>query len=144
MKFDPYQHKEKYLSWKKSLNGAIPGISEINSKIVLEYLFDMEHGLNVASVSKKGSRSYPRLNNLKQRFIFLVKQFEERYKLEDITQVTERILHDFFTGMKNGNIKRLDGKTYQSPADYVKIFKAFWHWHQKVHRKKGIEIQDIT
>lgn len=42
MKFDPYQHKEKYLSWKKSLNGAIPGISETNSKIVLEYLFSIE------------------------------------------------------------------------------------------------------
>ncbi len=40
MKFDPYQHKEKYLSWKKSLNGTIQGISKINSKIVLEYLFD--------------------------------------------------------------------------------------------------------
>lgn len=144
MKVDPYKHKLRYLSWKKSLNGAIPGISAMNSKIILEYLFDMEHGLNVASVSKKGSRSYPRLNNLKQRFIFLVKQFEERYDLEDITQVTEKILHDFFTGMKNGEIRRLDGRMYQSPADYVKIFKAFWHWHQKVHRKKGVDIYDIT
>ena len=144
MKIDPYQHREKYFSWKKSLNGKIPGLSEANSKIIIEYIFDMEHGLNVASVSKKGARSYPRLNNLRQRLIFLIKRFEERYQLEDITQVSERTLHDFFTGMKNGEIKRLDGRMYQSPADYVKVFKAFWHWHQKVHRKMGVEVQDLT
>lgn len=144
MKVDPYKHKERYLSWKTSINGKIPGLSEKNSKIVFEYILDMENGLNVASVSKKGARSYTRLNNLKQRMIFLIKQFEERYNLNDITQISERILHDFFTGIKNGAITRLDGKTYQSPTDYVKIFKAFWHWYQKVNRKQGKEVQDLT
>jgi len=144
MKIDPYKHKEKYLSWKASFNGRIPSISEVNSKILYEYILDMENGLNVASVSKKGARSYSRLNNIKQRLIFLIKQFEERYNLTDVTLVSERILHDFFTGMKNGAITRLDGRTYESPTDYVKIFKAFWHWYQKVNRKQGKEIQDLT
>jgi len=144
MKIDPYKHKERYLSWKASVNGRIPNLSEENSKIVLEYIFDMENGLNVASVSKKGARSYTRLNNLKQRVIFLIKQFEERYALTDITKASEKILHDFFTGIKNGTITRLDGKIYESPVDYVKIFKAFWHWWQKVNRKKGVEIEDLT
>ena len=144
MKIDPYKHKERYLSWKTSVNGRIPNLSEENSKVVLEYILDMENGLNVASVSKKGARSYTRLNNLKQRMIFLIKQFEERYALTDITKVSERVLHDFFTGIKNGTITRLDGKTYESPVDYVKIFKAFWHWWQKVNRKKGVEIEDLT
>ncbi|MGY4884127.1 MAG: tyrosine-type recombinase/integrase [Nanobdellota archaeon] len=144
MKIDPNNYKEKYLTWKISIKGRIPGVSEENSRLILEYLLDMENGLNVASVSKKGSRSYARMNNLKQRAIFLTKIFEERYNLTDITKISERILHEFFTGMKNGTIPRLDGKTYQSPTDYVKIFKAFWHWHQKVNRKNGIEIQDLT
>jgi integrase len=144
MKIDPYKHKEKYLSWKASFNGRIPSISEVNSKILYEYILDMENGLNVASVSKKGARSYSRLNNIKQRLIFLIKQFEERYNLTDVTLVSERILHDFFTGMKNGAITRLDGRTYESPTDYVKIFKAFWHWYQKVNRKQGKDIQDLT
>ena len=144
MKIDPYKHKEKYLSWKQSLNGKIQGISEVNSSLVLEYIFDMEKGINVSSVSKKGSRSYSRLNNLKQRLIFLIKQFEMRYQLTDLTQISERTIHDFFTGLKNGTISRLDGKTYRSPTDYVKIFKAFWHWYQKVNRKNGKEIPDIT
>lgn len=144
MKNDPYNHKEKYYAWKNAINGKIPDISKENSKIILEYIFDMENGINVASVSKKGSRSYPRLNNLKQRLIFLVKQFEERYNLYNITQISEEIIHNFFTGMENGTIKRIDGKQYKSSADYVKIFKSFWHWWQKTNRKKGIKIEDIT
>lgn len=136
MKIDPHNYKEAYLNWKNSINKYIPDISERNSELILDYLFDMEQGLNVASVSKKGSRSYARLCNLKQRLIFLTKLFEVKYNLIDITQISERILHEFFTGMKNGTITRLDGKTYQSPTDYVKIFKAFWHWWQKVNRKK--------
>ncbi len=144
MKIDPYNHKETYFAWKESLDKTIQGLSEKNSKLIKDYLFDMEHGLNVAKGSKKGSRSYSRLNNLKNRMIFLAKHFEKRYNLKDITKISERELHDFFTGMRNGTILRGDGKQYKSPADYVKIFKAFWHWHQKVNRKKGIEIQDIT
>ena len=46
--------------------------------------------------------------------------------------------------MKNGIVTRYDGKTYKSPADYIKVFKAFWHWYQKVNRKQGREIQDLT
>ncbi len=144
MKIDPYKHKERYLSWKNSVKAEGLGISKENSKLFFEYLFDMEQGINVASGSKKGARSYVRLNNLKQRILFLIKVFEERYNLKDITKVGERELHDLFAGMRNGTIKRQDGKQYKSPSDYVKIFKAFWHWHQKVNRKKGITIYDIT
>jgi hypothetical protein len=144
MKVDPYNHQEKFLAWKDSLKGNIPEISEINSKIFLEYMFDMEQGLNVASGSRKGARSYVRLNNLKQRVLFLIKIFEKRYNILDITKITERELHDFFASMRNGTFTRLDGKPYKSPTDYVKIFKAFWHWHQKVKRKEGNTIYDIT
>ncbi len=138
MKIDPYNHKEKYLEWKTSINGRIPALSEQNSRIVLDYIFDMEQGLNVASGSKKGSRSFIRLNNIKQRIIYLMRQFEKKYNLTDVTLVSERILHEFFTGMRNGTVTRFDGKPYRSPSDYVKVFKAFWHWHQKVNRKKDL------
>jgi len=46
--------------------------------------------------------------------------------------------------MEKGIIKRQDGNNFMGTHTYVKIFKAFWHWHQKVQRKKGIEIKDIT
>lgn len=144
MKIDPYQHKERFHAWKESVSNGIPGISELNSKIILEYVFDMEHGLNVSCKNKKGSRSYTRLNSLRQRMIFMAKKFEEIYSLDDITKITEREIHGFFSGMRNGTMQRVKGGTYKDPANFVKIFKAFWHWHQKVHRKQGIDIDDIT
>ncbi len=144
MKIDPYDHQKKYLEWKVKIGNRIPNLSEKNSRIVLDYVFDMEHGLNVASVSRKGARSFIRLNNIKQRVIYLVKQFEDRYGLVDVTQLNERTLHEFFTDVKNGVIKRYDGQVYKSPADYVKIFKSFWHWHQKVNRKRGVDVEDIS
>jgi integrase len=144
MRIDPYKHKERYLKWKESAKGKISGVSNKNSELIWNYLIDMEHGINVSNGSRKGSRSYNRLNNLKQRMIFLIKLFEDRLDLGDITKVEERQLHEFFSKIRNGEIKRLDGKTYKSPADYVKIFKAFWHWWQKLNHKKGIKIEDIT
>lgn len=144
MKVDPYKHKERYLSWKESVENGIPELSKENSKIILDYIFDMEHGLNISGKNKKGSRSYTRLNSLRQRMIFLSKRFDEIYDVKDITKITERELHMFFGGMRNGTIKRVDGGTYKDSANFVKIFKAFWHWHQKVNRKNGIDIEDIT
>ena len=46
--------------------------------------------------------------------------------------------------MRNGVIKRQDGRKYRATRDFVKIFKAFWHWYQKVARKAGKEVGDIT
>jgi len=72
MKRDPYKHQEKYLLWKERIDevGYIEGITQKNSDLILKYIFDMELGMNVSRKSAKGSRSYIRLNNLKQRMIF--------------------------------------------------------------------------
>ena len=144
MKIDPYKHKECYLAWKEKVKGGIQNISKKNSSILLKYLEDMECGLNVSMKSKKGARSYPRLNTLRQRLNFMFKKFEERYELYDITLITEQHLHSHFSGMRNGTIKNLRGKQYKSTVDYVKIFKSFWHWHQKINRKTDVKIPDIT
>ncbi len=144
MKIDPYNHKERYLKWKENLKNKILSLSDENSQTILNYLEDMENGLNVANGSKKGARSYIRLNTLKIRLIFLANQFQERYDIKSIIKINERQLHNFFTGMRNGIITKQNGEPYKSVVDYVKIFKAFWHWHQKVNRKDGIKISDIT
>jgi hypothetical protein len=70
MKIDPYQHKEKYLAWKNSLNGKIEGINGENSAVILAYLNDMERGINVASGNVKGTRSYCRLTSLREDTYF--------------------------------------------------------------------------
>ncbi len=144
MKIDPYQHKERYLKWRKLVENGIQGISEFNSNLILRYLDDMENGINVSSVSARGSRSYIRLNTLREKMIFFSKKFGECYNIDKITEISEDDLTEFFSKMRKGIIKRNDGKIYSSVGYYVRVFKAFWHWHQKVNRKKGIEIRDIT
>ena len=144
MKLDIFKHEQRYLNWKnKYLNLDIEDISKENSDIIKRYIFDMENGINISAMSAKGSRSYIRLNNLKQRLIFLAKGFEEIAN-SNLDELKEEEVFKFFNGMRNGEIKRKDGKEYQSVADFVKIFKAFWHWQIKVARKTGNEIQDIT
>jgi len=144
VKIDPYKHKERYIKWKKESKKGIPEISKYDSDLILKYLEDMEMGLNVAGSTKKGSRSYVRLNSLKIRLISLSRRFKEEYGIEKITDVIESQVHKFFTGMRNGTILKQDKKPYKSTGDFVKIFKAFWHWWQKINKKRGIEILDIT
>jgi integrase len=143
MKIDPYKNKEKYIIWKEKVKDLIPGISKENSDIILQFIFDMENGLNVSKASKKGARSYTRLNNLRQRLVFLVKHFEKRFH-KSITELTAEEIVTFFNNMRNGTIKREDGKQYQSIIDFINPFKSFWHWHMKVSKQKKIDIQDIT
>ncbi len=144
MKIDPYNHKERFLEWKKETKSRIPEISKENSDIILKYLEDMERGINVSSSSVKGSRSYARLNSLKSRLVFFAKQFEDIYRINKITEITEEQLITFFSNMKNGTIKKFNGREYKSLQTYTKIFKAFWHWYQKINKKDGKEILDIT
>jgi len=144
MKIDPYKHKERYLKWKEEANGNISNIDKESSDLILRYLNDMEMGANIASGSVKGSRSFIRLNTLKDRLCFFAKKFAEKYSLKKIVDISEEQLLIFFSEMKNGTLKRKDGKTYISIETYAKAFKAFWHWYQKINKKKGIEIPDIT
>jgi integrase len=144
MKIDPYKHKERYLRWKELVNDGIPNISEENSKIILQYLNDMEIGVNISSVSTKGSRGYNRLNTLRDKLIFFSKKFKTSFNLGCIADITEEQLFQFFSEMDKGIIKRQDGQNFIGTHTYVKIFKAFWHWYQKISRKKGIDVRDIT
>ncbi len=143
MKIDPYKHKERYLSWKEKVRNGITGISKKNSDLILQYISDMENGLNVSVESVKGPRSYVRLNNLKQRLIFLAKQFELHFNAA-LEEINEEQVVKFFNNMRNGTIRRIDGKQYRSIVDYINPFKAFWHWHMKINKKTHIEIPDIT
>lgn len=145
MKRDIYKHEERYSNWKKKIKDTnIEGISKENSNLIKKYIFDMETGLNVAVKSVKGARSYIRLNNLKQRMIFMTKEIEQRLSVSFLGNLTEENITIFFNSMRNGQMKRKDGQVYQSVGDYVKVFKSFWHWYMKVNRKANIDIQDIT
>jgi integrase len=144
MKLDPYKHQERYLKWKELTREGIPSISKENSDLIKQYLGDMEKGLNVSSESSKGPRGFSRLNNLKDKMIFFSKNFEKRYSVKKLTEITEEQLFVFFSDMRSGIFKRENGANYKTIDTPARIFKAFWHWHQKINRKNLIEIQDIT
>jgi len=58
MRIDSYKHKERSLQWKESVKNIIPDISKENSDIILDYIFDMEHGFNISNKNKKGYHSF--------------------------------------------------------------------------------------
>jgi len=144
MKKDPYNSKEAWNNWKARNPDGVKGISKIDSELLMHYLNDMEKGFNTSLLSKKGGRSYIRLNSSRTKLIFLVKSFEERYKIDHIGKLGEEQLIEFFADMRNGTIRRIDGGIYKSIRDFTKTFKAFWHWYQKISKKGGIDIPDIT
>ncbi len=144
IKIDPYNHKERYLRWKEEVKDGIKDLSPKNEQTLKKYLSDMENGLNVAFLMKKGPRSFIRLHTLRIRIHFLMKLFQERLNLTDLTQVNEEQLHILFRELRTGVIRKQNGEEYLSAKDYARDFKAFWHWHQKINKKQGIEIKDIT
>src|SRR3989344_3263386 len=144
MKLDPYGHTRQYFAWKEKNKGSIKDVTKENFELIFQYLGDMEKGINIANGSVKGSRSPCRLNSMKSHLVFFSKKFKELYNLNSLTKITEDQLMGFFANMRNGTIRRVDGQVFVSPGDYVKSFKSFWHWHQKINKKNGISILDIT
>ncbi|MFH1326991.1 MAG: tyrosine-type recombinase/integrase [archaeon] len=138
---DPYNHKKTYENWKKTK--TIKGLNEKNCKIVIDFLNDMALGLNISKVSKKGARSPVRLNTLRGRLSFVIIKLQER-GVKDIIKVSEKDLHKLFEDMRTGVLKTRTGTAYKSTRDYVKVFKTFWHWYEKVMRKKGKLVNDVT
>lgn len=145
MKRDPYNSKQNYERWIKSIEGkkAISGLSEINSQLLISFIKDFRIGINIPNKSVKGERSFIRLNHLRQKVIFVIKKIES-FGVLDIRKVSAEYLHRLFSEMRSGIISTRFGTPYKSTGDYVKDFKTFWHWFQKVEKKKGNLIPDVT
>lgn len=139
-KADPFKNKQRWEKWKKKLNVSTRynnSISKINKDLIIEYLLDMEAGYNSA---RKGKLSYIRLNTIRQRIVWVIGTFG----LPDIRKATRRELLTFFNKMANGEITSHGGRKYRSVIDYIKVFKAFWHWFQKRELEHDRIIKDIT
>lgn len=134
---DPYNSKELY----KRHSCKLDSLSEENKSLIHRYLDDMELGKNVDGI--KGYRSYVRLLNLRHRISMISGLFQERFS-KNLNQITEDDIVRLFKDMREGIIKKKDGGIYKSTADYVKVFKAFWHWYQKAMKKEGKIVEDIT
>ncbi len=143
-KIDPYKHEEKYRRWKMDQKAAIPDVSKANADLIRRFIFDMELGLNVARTSKRGPRSFIRLNTLRIRMTVLARKFSARFGVDFLGDVTEEQLHTLFNEVQSGVIRKKNGEPYLAVSDFVKDFKGFWHWHQEAQRKAGKAVGDIT
>ena len=145
MKVDVYKKESTFLNWKDRVQAeGIPGLSKANTDIVIQYILDMEAGRNVANGSAKGGRSYSRLCNLTQRMTWIARMLEQR-GVSDIRTCDERTALSLFSDMERGVLRTQNGTRYKSYGDYVRVFKAFWHWWQKRSKKEQNKyIVDIT
>lgn len=142
-KRDLFGHKERYENWKtEATESGIVGLTKKNSNLIVKHVLDMEIGVNISNKNKKGARSYPRLNNIRQRLTQMTIMLQKR-GIKDLTQLTENQLIQFFSDMRTGQIKTNKGEIYRSVGDYAKLFTSFWHWWMKINRKKGKMITDI-
>jgi integrase len=139
MKIDPYKNKEIYEHWKAK-GSPIEDISKINANYIRKFIYDLEAGTNVCISNKKGARSFVRLNSYKSKLKVLFISAEKRFNRTDITKLKKEEFNLLCKDLREGKIKRQDGKPYLDAGDYVKSFKSFWHWLQKVNSK----LEDIT
>lgn len=123
-KRDPYNSKEKWEAWIK--NPQLDGL-KYNSDLIIQFLKDFEQGKNISVKSKKGQRSHIRLMALKSRLNFFSKQWSKK----KFTSLNKDDVHLLFSEMRDGVIKKSDGKTYNSVGSYVKDWKCFYHWLKK-------------
>jgi len=143
-RIDQYKHEERYRKWKGNQQEALPGVLPASAAVIRRYLRDMELGLNVSTASKRGPRSYMRLNTLRIRIASITKRLQERFGIKIITDVTEEQIHTLFSEFRSGMIRKTDGAPYAAVSDFIKDFKGFWHWHMVVQHRQGTTVPDIT
>ena len=144
VKQDIYGHENRYKNWKENvLKFGEEDLSKRNSELLLRYIFDMEIGANVSIKSKRGARSYHRLNAVRQK-VSKVFRFLQEENVKDVSKLTDKKIQVLFDDMRKGVILTEKGNKYKATADYVKGFKSFWHWYMKVCSKDGKTVQDIT
>jgi integrase len=146
-KFDPHNHEMYYKRWKEN-GSALEGLSGVNRAFVLDFLADMEIGANVTPLAKKGARSYGRLRNIKAKLQTLFVLLQVEFSIDSVIELESRDMDllRFFKKMREGQFmcRKADSKPLTAVGTYARIFKAFWHWYQRVNRKKGKDIRDIT
>lgn len=136
---DPSKKIQAWYSWRERNKDGIPGISKLNSDIILQYLYDMEKGLNTGKRSKKGKRSARRLGGLAFHIVKLAKFFEERYHKNIVITpgdpkscLTREEVHELFEDLNSGTILQRNGKEYRSAPDFIRDFICFWNWYMRV------------
>lgn len=142
---DPHKHKLHYLNWKE--NGCeMPGVTDESKTLITHFLEDMELGINVSPTSKKGSRSYGRLMNLKAKMVTLTLIFQEELNITSLEELNtkKRDLMIIVQKMRDGKILTRKNKPFKATGTYMRCFQTYWNWYQRIKRNEDIEINSIT
>lgn len=131
MKRDGYGFVDKWDKWKQSNFDVVPdGVRKEDYKLLINYLKDMELGLNTPA-SKKGKRGAGTLLNLSSHLLFFLKVFNKpliKLKKEDVAKLEAEI--------ESGKILKNNGEKFGAFGNYIKDFKAFWGWMIRTGKSK--------
>ena len=134
---DPSKNKERYFKW----NNKIPDISQANEKAIVSYLEDIRRGINTNPKASKGKRGFSRLNSQRHRLKRISEFLESQFGISNIApckpdkiENLRKAVFDLFDQMEEGLLTKRSGGKYRAVKDYVKGFKAFWHWHMVAAR----------
>ncbi len=145
MKYDPHNNEKRFKKFEEEkkfigFNGKTYGViqlSDLNTKLIHEYLEDMKAG---AYTFRKKPIKYARLNNIKQRLVWITKKLEDTYQLKNMCNLEQKQCLDFFNVlMREGEIKTIQNKKYTSVDSYVNVFCAFWHWFMRKANSLSVE-----
>jgi len=131
---DVFNNKKKFDFWKSELTPKYieEGLTKQNSKLFINYILDMEQGINIPKKAVKGGRSPQTLNRLRIKIKTIFKGLQEM-GVNDVSKVTYAEITKHF------KLWEEQGHT----TDYAKRFTAFWNWWMTKNRREGKVIQNI-
>ncbi len=136
---DPYNNIQRWESWRKKYYKEIPkGIKKEDWKILIDFLKDMELGINTPK-EKKGKRDSGTLLNLSSHNQFFLRNFKKSLK-----KLTKEDLHLLEKEVGEGKIKTKNGKNFIAFGNYIKDFKVFWNWGLRTKVFEENIVEDIS
>lgn len=133
---DPLKKQQLYDNWKTKTKNGISGITTANSTLILQFINEMELGINVSKLAKPGKRSPSRLNALGYHLRRIAEIVEQYYDKKCFVDLKREEVHKIFDDMKEGRILTKKGTPYLSPDDYIRDFICFWNWFMKIEALK--------
>lgn len=139
MKIDPYKNQQRWENWKENNFSQTPeGIKKEDWKLLIEFLKDMELGLNTP-IGRKGKRDAGTLLNLSSHN----KLFLDNFK-KPLLKLTKKDLHDLEQKISQGKILKKNGQKYTAFGNYIKDFQVFWNWMVRTKKVSENITEDIS
>jgi len=136
---DPYKNKERWDNWKQTHFKKNPkGIRKEDWKLLIEFLNDMELGMNTP-VGKNGKRGAGTLLNLSSHNQLFLKNFKK-----PLLKLTKKDLHGLESDIDTGKILKRNGEKFTAFGNYIKDFQVFWNWMVRVGKVKENITEDIS